>query len=81
MLLLSALVIELHIKSKRENLYSELRGSLQNSFGGINESLYALNHDRIDELEFKEVSIPKLFKDDDNAKRDKRRKKQWNNMF
>lgn len=81
MLLLSALVIELHIKSKRENLYSELRGSLQNSFGGINESLYALNHDRIDELEFKEVPIPKLFKDDDNAKRDKRRKKQWKNMF
>ena len=42
MLLLSALVIELHIKSKRENLYSELRGSLQNSFGDINESIICL---------------------------------------
>lgn len=81
MLLLSAMVIELHINNKRENLYSELGESLQNSFGDINQSIDALNFDRIDELEYEEVSIPKLFKTDNNAKRDKRRKKQWNNMF
>lgn len=81
MLLLSAMVIELHINNKRENLYSELRESLQNSFGDINQNIDALEFNRIDELEYEEVSIQKLFKTDNNAKRDKRRKKQWNNMF
>lgn len=78
MLLLSAMVIELHINNKRENLYSELSRSLQNSFGGIYHSIDGLDFYSIDELEYEEVSIPKLF---NNAKRDKRRKKQWNNMF
>ena len=81
MLLLSVLVIELHIKNKRENLYSELRGCLQDSFGDINQNIDALDFNRINELEYEEVSIPELFKDDNNAKRDKRKKKQWNNMF
>lgn len=81
MLLLSTLVIELHIKNKCEKLYSELRDSLQNTFGDINQSIDALDFNRIDEIEYEEVSIPKLFKDDNNAKRDKRKKKQWNKMF
>lgn len=81
MLLLSALVIELHIKNKREKLYSELRESLRNTFGDIMNSYDALNFNVIDELEYEEVPIPELFIDDNNAINDKRKKKQWSNMF
>lgn len=81
MLLLSALVIELHIKNKREKLYSELRENLQNTFGDFNNSIDALSFNSIDDLEYEEVPIPELFIDDNNAIKDKRKKKQWSNMF
>lgn len=81
MLLLSVLVIELHIKDKRDKLYSELIGQVRYSFGDINQSKEALDFNRIDELEFKEVSIPKLFKYEKDKKIAKQKRKQWNNMF
>lgn len=81
MLLLSALTIELHIKNKRDNLYNELKENLNNTFDPIDNCTEALDFNRIDELEYEEVSISKLFKDNNVAKREKRGQKQWNNMF
>lgn len=81
MLLLSALVIELHIKNKREKLYSELRESLRNTFGDFMTHIVALQFNEINELEYEEVPIPELIIDDNNAINDKRKKKQWSNMF
>lgn len=80
-LLLSILVIELHIKNKRDKQYSELKGYVQNTFGDINQNIDALDFSRIDELEYEEVTIPKFITDGNNSKGDKRRRKQWNNMF
>jgi len=80
-LLLSVLVIELHIMNKRDKLYSELIGMVRNSFGNINESIDALDFDRIDDLEFEEVSIPKFATYEKDTRVAKRKVKQWNNMF
>lgn len=81
MLLLSVLVIELHIKDKRDKLYSELIGKVRYSFGDIGQNIEALDFNRIGELEFEEVSIPELFKYDKDKRIDKWKRKQWNNMF
>ena len=84
MLLLSVLVIELHIKDKRDKLYSELIGKVRNSFGDINENIEALNFDRISELEFEEVPIPELVINEKEKKYEEITKgkiKHWNNMF
>ena len=81
MLLLSIVVIELHIDNKQDRLYSELIGRIQDSFGGFNQNLDALDFERIDELEYKEVSIPELITDENNTTIDKRKRKRWNNIY
>lgn len=81
MFLLSVLVIELHIKNKREKLYSELRGKLLNTFGYIHQNIDALDFKRINYLEYEEVSIPELFKDENDTEIDKWKRRHWNNMF
>lgn len=80
-LLLSVLVIELHINNKRHKLYSDLITNVRNSYGDFNHSIDALDFNRIYELEYEEVSIPKLVPDGINKKKDKRIRKQWDNMF
>lgn len=81
MLLLSLLVIDLHIKNKRDNLYSNMIGQVYNSIGGINQSIDALNFDKIDELEYEEVPISHFKIDGDNSIMSKKERKQWNKMF
>ena len=86
LLLLSVFVIELHINNKRDKLYSELIGNIRNSFDDFNQSIVALDFNRIDELEYEEVSIPKFVSnecDDEgwSKRENKRKRKQWNNMF
>lgn len=56
-------------------------GRVHDSFGGINQSIDALDFERIDELEYKEVSIPAFITDENNTEIGKRKRKRWDNIF
>jgi hypothetical protein len=82
---LSVLVLEQYINNKRDKLFFELRTILQNSFGDIDETIYALDFNRIDDIEYEEVSIPTYVVNDKYKKlfpkQEKINRKQWNNKF
>jgi clan AA aspartic protease (TIGR02281 family) len=82
-LLLSVIVIEVHIDNKRDMLSSDLWSQIRNAIVGPNGEDYieALEHEHIDDLEYEEVPIPKFISESDNIKTNKRKKKQWDNMF
>ena len=64
-------------------LSSDLWSQIRNAIVGPNGEDYieALEHERIDDLEYEEVQIPPFTAKGTNAKRNKIKMKQWNNMF
>lgn len=82
-LILSIIVIEVYIDNKRDMLSSDLWSQIRNAIVGPNGEDYieALEHEHIDDLEYEEVQIPPFTAKGTNAKRNKIKMKQWNNMF